>query len=374
MFWSPQSGGAGRYAAELVPALLTTDPGLRITAFATRGRPRADWEGEVDWVTLPLEAGGGPAPAAAARLAFQWGAIPLSAARRRLELVHGLAGVVPPFAPHVATVVTVLDLIWMRDRASMGRRDTLAMKASVLPSVRRATRVLTISGAVKDDVVRTFGVPPERVDVTHLGVRSGATRAASPAAVVRAELGLGDARVVLCVAQKRSHKNLDGLLRAFAQVEAADVVLVLAGAHTPYEDELRGLAEELGVADRVRFAGWLDDAALEGLYALASAFVLPSFEEGFGLPVLEAMRHGVPVACSDASSLPEVAGGAAELFDPHDPAAIARALERLLTDDARRAELIARGRARCRELTWEATARATLEAYARALRDRRARD
>ena len=105
-------------------------------------------------------------------------------------------------------------------------------------------------------------------------------------------------------------------------------MLVLPGSATPHEAELRALASQLGVAGRVRFPAWLPAADLEGLYRLAAAFVLPSFEEGFGLPILEAMGRGVPVACSNTSSLPEVAGDAAELFDPRSPEDIARAIAR----------------------------------------------
>ena len=117
----------------------------------------------------------------------------------------------------------------------------------------------------------------------------------------------------------------------------------------------------------MRFLGWVSGAEIEGLWALSEAFVFPSLYEGFGLPVLEAMARGVPVACSNASSLPEVAGDAALLFDPHDPGAIASAIERLLTDPAEAARLRALGEARAREFTWERTARLTLDCYARAL-------
>ena len=101
-----------------------------------------------------------------------------------------------------------------------------------------------------------------------------------------------------------------------------DAVLVLPGARTPHELELRHLAAELGIEDRVRFPEWLDQAELEGLYRMAACFCLPSLEEGFGLPVLEAMARGVPVCCSDASSLPEVVGTAGLLFDPREVSSI----------------------------------------------------
>src|SRR5262249_5847792 len=143
-------------------------------------------------------------------------------------------------------------------------------------------------------------------------------------------------------------------------------LLVLPGYATWYESELRERAADAGVSGDVRFLGWVSGGEIEGLWAIAEAFVFPSLYEGFGLPVLEAMARGVPVACSRASSLPEVAGEAALLFDPHDERAIARALRRLLDDGALRERLRALGRERAREFTWERTARLTLSSYARA--------
>jgi alpha-1,3-rhamnosyl/mannosyltransferase len=117
----------------------------------------------------------------------------------------------------------------------------------------------------------------------------------------------------------------------------------------------------------------VSEEELESLYQNASCFVLPSFKEGFGLPVLEAMRRGVPVACSNASSLPEVAGDAALLFDPNDVGAMANAMERVLRDPELGRDLVRRGYERCRLFSWEETARATLASYRRAIEDRRRR-
>jgi len=144
-------------------------------------------------------------------------------------------------------------------------------------------------------------------------------------------------------------------------------VLVLPGYPTAHEAELREHAKARGLEDDVRFPAWVSDEQLEGLWALARAFIYPSLYEGFGLPVLEAMARGVPVACSDASSLPEVAGDAALLFDPHRPAQIAAAIRRLLTDAGMRERLGELGRLRASAFTWERSARLTLETYARAL-------
>jgi glycosyltransferase involved in cell wall biosynthesis len=185
--------------------------------------------------------------------------------------------------------------------------------------------------------------------------------------VLRTRLGLGEDAIVATVSAGREHKNLPRLVRAFASLPRSDCALVIAGDVSRQEQELRALAEAGGVAARVRMPGWLSPEDLEGLYRSATCFVVPSLMEGFGLPVLEAMQRQVPVACSRTSSVGEVAGNAAELFDPDSEQQITGALERLLGDPARRQELIRLGIERCATFTWERTARATLRSYRRAL-------
>ena len=171
----------------------------------------------------------------------------------------------------------------------------------------------------------------------------------------------------LSLSAKRPHKNLLALIGALARIPAEDrPVLVMPGYPTAHEAELRGRASALGVSDDVRFPAWVSNAELEGLWSIARAFVFPSLYEGFGLPVLEAMARGVPVACSNASSLTEVAGHAALLFDPHEEGEIAAALRRLLEDEALCERLRALGVAQAAQFTWERTARLTLDSYARA--------
>ena len=173
---------------------------------------------------------------------------------------------------------------------------------------------------------------------------------------------------MLSLSAKRPHKNLLALIGALAQIPAERrPLLVLPGYATDHEAQLRERARALGVERDVRFLGWLSGEELEGLWQVADAFVYPSLYEGFGLPVLEAMARGVPVACSNTSSLPEVAGDAALLFDPNEEQAIAGALERLLSDRPEVERLRARGLERAAQFTWERTARATLASYARAM-------
>jgi glycosyltransferase involved in cell wall biosynthesis len=205
------------------------------------------------------------------------------------------------------------------------------------------------------------------VDVIPLGI--GVTRTAPlPEDALRARYGLGDRPIALSVSAKRPHKNLLGLLDALALIAPERrPILVVPGYHTPHERELRAHAAALGIERDVRWLGWIDVADLEGLYAAAAIFVFPSLYEGFGLPVLEAMSRGVPVACSDRSSLAEVAGDAARLFHPQVPASIASAMEAVLRDPTEARRLREAGRARAAQFTWERTARATAATYERAM-------
>lgn len=376
VFLHERSGGVGRYALELMPALLAAEPGIRITAFVSRELPPAvresAWAREVRWVTLPVTTTHGPRGAFALAIAAQWAALPALAALRRADVVHGLANITPLWAPRVARVVTLLDVVWLRYPAAMSAGAAQGMARVALPSARRADRVIAISHAAKADIVAETGIDGARIDVVGLAVAAGELPPATPADSLRATLGLGDADVVLSVSQKLVHKNLEGLIEGFARLDRPRTVLVLPGAPTPHEALLVRLARRLGVADRVLLLPWVSEPDLEGLYRLAACFSLASFEEGFGLPVLEAMRRGVPVACSRASSVGEVAGDAAELFDPRDHADIARALGAVLDDPARRAALVRAGHERSAHYSWAATARGTLATYRRAIEGHRA--
>src|SRR5262249_7495191 len=161
----------------------------------------------------------------------------------------------------------------------------------------------------------------------------------------RDRLGIGDRPVVLTVSAKRPHKNLMRLLEGLALIpNDRRPVLVLPGYAPQWEAELRDRAHGLGLDGDTRFLGWVSEDELENLYAAASCFVFPSLYEGFGLPVLDAMARGVPVACSDRGSLPEVAGAAARLFDPEQPESIAAAIGELLADRVERDRLSEAGR------------------------------
>jgi glycosyltransferase involved in cell wall biosynthesis len=361
-----ETGGMEVVARELIPALVDVAPaGTRFTAFINReasGVGGGPWGELVPAVTVPVNA----------RNRVQWvlgeqALLPRLAARAHVDVLHSLASTAPAWG-RFRRVVTVHDLIYARfPDAHAGIRD-LGMRALVPVAVRRSDRVMADSQSTRDDLVELLGVAPARIDVVPLGLGTVRREQPLPEHGVRERLRLGERPVVLALSAKRPHKNLLALIGALARLPAAErPVLVLPGYPTAHEADLRERSRALGIEEDVRFPAWVSAEELEGLWALARVFVFPSLYEGFGLPVLEAMARGVPVACSNASSLPEVAGDAALLFDPHDEAAIAQALQRLLSDRDLAEQLRALGLQRVREFTWERTARLTLESYARAL-------
>jgi glycosyltransferase involved in cell wall biosynthesis len=366
-----ETGGTEVAVNELVPQLIACAPGVRFTAFVNREAATVTggtyaamgpWAERLPAVTVPVNA----------RSRIQWvlgeqALLPRLAARHGVSLVHSLGNTAPGWG-RFRRVVTVHDLIYARfPEAHAGVRN-LGMRALVPLAVRRSDRVIVDSESTRRDLIALLGASPARVDVVPLGLGAVRRAEALPGPEVRSRLELGDRRVVLSLSAKRPHKNLAALIGALARIAPnRRPLLVLPGYPTWYEAELRERARAAGVGADVRFLGWVSRAEIEGLWAIADAFAFPSLYEGFGLPVLEAMARGVPVACSDAASLPEVAGDAALLFDPHDQRAIAAALERLLSDAALAERLRAAGKARAAEFTWERTARLTLASYALAL-------
>lgn len=364
-----ETGGMEMYARELAPALASTAPGIKITAFINREAADAglDLGSGIGMVVVPVHA----------RNRVEWVRgeqldVPRLAKRERIELMHSLASTAPGRGPFVR-VTTIHDLIYrLFPEAHFGLRS-LGMRLLVPLAAHRSQRIIADSQSTADDIHRFLRVRPDKVDVIPLGFGDvphlGAP--AEPQDDVRLRWQLGDRPLVLTLSAKRPVKNLVGLLEALALIPSERrPVLMMPGYPTPYEPELRRRARELGVQDDVRMPGWIPREQVEGLWQTARCFVFPSLYEGFGAPVLEAMRRGVPVACSDRSSLPEVAGTAALFFDPEHPREIAAALEELLTDERKAAELVRLGFAQADRFTWAETARRTLASYELALRGR----
>jgi len=375
VFLEPRMGGMDTYVRALVPELVRLAPEVRFSVFCNpRGRAylereawvdREAWPGRVELVTHPLLGRRGLKAASELTLL---GAL----AGGRVELLHSLA-MTAPLRTRAVNVVTVPDVTWIV-ASGPGERWTARLWRVIVPPVaRRADRVIAFSRAGAEHVTEYLRVPADRIDVVPLAAGTNELVAATPPAELRARLGLGEGPVILTVSAKKVHKNLERLVRAMVPVSERwpDAMLVMPGNPTEHERELRGLAAELGIGANVAFPDYVDAADLEGLYALSRCFVFASINEGFGIPILEAMRRGVPVACSRASSLPEVAGDAARYFDPLSVDDIGAAVNELLADRRLAADLAARGRERESAFTWQATAEGTLESYARAWRGRR---
>ncbi|MGH2859114.1 MAG: glycosyltransferase family 4 protein [Solirubrobacteraceae bacterium] len=366
VFLTPgRSGGMEIYARELIPELVAAAPEHRFVAFVSReaAAVAGPWNELIDAVTVPVRA----------ENRVQWvrgeqQLLPGLARRAGIELLHSFANTAPLWGGF-RRVVTIHDLSYqVVPDAHPGARGR-GMRILVPLAARRSHRVITDSLSTRDDLARLAGTPPSRVDVVPLGVGTVARTAPLGETALRARLRAAERPLVLSVSAKLPHKNLPRLIGALASMPAGErPLLVLPGYGTPHEAELREQAARLGVADDVRFLGWVDDEELEGLYAAATCVVFPSLYEGFGLPILEAMARGVPVACSARGSLGEVAGDAALLFEPESESAIAAAMTRLLTDPAQRDRLIASGRAQAKRFSWAATAAGTLESYQAAIR------
>jgi glycosyltransferase involved in cell wall biosynthesis len=360
---SGQTGGMEVVARELIPPLVrAAGDSMRFTAFVNASAGDGPWRDLLPTVTVPA-----PSRSRAWLTAAEQTFLPALTRRHGIHLLHSLANTGPFYCRCIRTI-TVYDLIYAHFPETTTWLMDKGVRVLVPAAARSAHRVITLSEATRLDLVETLHLDPERIDVVPPGI--GAVRRVQPLADadVRARFELGDRRVLLTLSAKRPHKNLLRLISALAAVPAdRRPLLVLPGYPTWHEPDLRRQADSLGVTEDVRFLGWVEDAEVEGLWEIATAFVFPSLYEGFGLPVLEAMARGVPVACSSAPSLREAAGDAALLFDPGDEHAIAEAILRLLSDESLRNDLRKRGRLRAGQFSWEQAAQLTLKSYRRAL-------
>lgn len=349
-----QRTGTERYSYEVIAALDRIAPAeVQFRLYINGGRERLP----------PLSS---RAQVRDLRLPRLWTHLRLGPAswRARPRVLFVPAHVVPLL--HPPTVVTIHDVGYRVFPEAHTARRRLELEVTTRWSLRAARRVLAVSEATKRDLVNWYGVNPDRITVTPLGLSAdfGPPDDRDCVTAVRARYGLLQRPYLLYIGTVQPRKNLARVIEALATVLAAgyNLDLVLAGKRGWLSEPIERRASELGIADRVRFTGYIADADLPALLAGALAFIFPSLYEGFGLPVLEAMACGAPVITSTISSLPEVAGDAALLVDPLDPYAIAAAIMRVHDDATLRADLRQRGLARARQFTWESCAQRTLEA------------
>jgi glycosyltransferase involved in cell wall biosynthesis len=349
--------GTETYSLHLIRSLIAFGTGHRFRLY-TNGQPPAGLFGG-DLAAANVELRSIPFP----RL---WTHLRLSAemAVRPPGVLFVPAHVLPLVHPR-RSVVTVHDLGYLAYPEAHRTFDRRYLDWSTRWNARRAKIVIADSTATRADLIRAYGVDARKIRVSHLGRDESLApvRDARVLAEAQARYGIA-AHYVLYVGTLQPRKNLARVIEAFARLAAdpafAGLQLVLAGKKGWLYDDLFAQVERMGLAGRVLFPGYIEDADLPALLSGALAFVFPSLYEGFGIPVLEAGACGVPVITSNTSSLPEVAGDAALLVDPHDVDAIAEAMNRLVTDAALRAELSRRGLANVQRFSWEKCARETL--------------
>jgi glycosyltransferase involved in cell wall biosynthesis len=300
---------------------------------------------------------------------FERWALPLELLARRPwpTLLHSVDHVAPAWR-NWRSVVTLHDLAFLLYPATH-TEESRAYYAASGESVRKAERVIAVSQRTASDAVRLLGVDPVRMRVVPEAAAPGfSPRGADEFAAVARRWGLDARPYVLFVGTLEPRKNVPLLLEAFTEVRAElDVQLLVVGGRGWLDEPIFAAHARSGLGDAVRFLGTLAEDDLAALYSHATVFVLPSLYEGFGLPVLEAMACGAPVLCSNAGPLPEVAGDAALLLDPHEPAPWAEAMLAVLTDDRLANGLRQKGFARAAAFSWTRAALATRDVYREAL-------
>ncbi len=343
-----QRTGTEQYALQLIRAMLDEAPAHDLHLYFRDAPPPGLFSSEATQHVIPWPR--------------MWTHMRFAAAlwRSRPAVTWVPAHTLPRIFPGRA-VVTVHDLGYQHFPEAHPKNERRYLDWSTRYSARRATRIMADSQATQRDLSHFYGIPAEKIHVVYPGLDDHLTRVDDPGqlAAVRARYDL-PARYLLFIGTLQPRKNIARLVRAFTDWQRhsteADIVLALGG-------NPGWLFDPAWTADapNVRRLGYVADEDLAALYSGALGFVFPSLYEGFGFPVLEAMRCETPVLCSQTSSLPELAGEAAILVDPASEQSIAQGIGALVGDAARRATLIEAGRGQAQRFTWGRAARQALD-------------
>jgi glycosyltransferase involved in cell wall biosynthesis len=350
-------GGTEIYLRSLVRALAEIDPHDRFFVFLNAETGPDLVPSHDNWSAAPLDVRAVNRPA---RILCEQTTLPLEARRLALDVLFNPGFTAPVFAP-CPSVTVFHDLQHKRQPENFRWFDLPFWRVLLYASAHRSSHLLADSGATRDDAIRFYKLAPGKITVAPLGVDPvffDVARRRSPE------------RYFLAVSTLHPHKNLDRLIRAFAEFRAqrGDFRLIIAGMRGFHTGQLESLRDSLGLQGAVEFTGWIPREDLYDLFANAYAFFYPSTFEGFGLPVLEALAAGVPTACSNVQPVSGIAGGAALQFDPSDTSAILDAMGRLTCDEALRTELAALGPIQAAKFSWLETARVTLQTIREAAR------
>jgi len=265
-------------------------------------------------------------------------------------------------------VATIHDVSYIDRPDYLPRSRAMQLRVTVKRTVKRAAKIITVSEFSRQRIAESYGLDPDQIAVTPLAAQKSFQPMNHEVAAQRARQSLGiDRPFLLNVGDLHPRKNQIGLVRAFSELirERPELphVLVMAGQHTWFAPRVLEAIRESGVSDRIVLTRFVDDETLRLLYNGCDLFVFPSFYEGFGLPVIEAMACGRPVVCSSATALPEVTNGAAVLFEPHSTAQQMRAMRDVLLDRELSERMQRKSVHRSQTFDWNETARRTLDVY-----------
>lgn len=360
-------GGMETYARNLVRGLLAADTGNEYRLFVgSEARGTIPINGRASEFVADARM---PGPLRRVRIVqslWQWVATTNELRRWRYDLLHCTLNLPRPAWGAQRMVLTLPDLNFEDLPELWGPIRSRVLKTHARMGARRAVAILTLSEFARRSIVERYHIPEERVFVSNCGVDHDRFHPVTADEWKQSsKLDLPE-RYVFCPANTWPHKNHPRLVQALAILRdrhRVRIPLLLSGAEKHGHAALEQAIAQHGLADQVRWLGYVSGDDLVRCYQRATAVVFPSLYEGFGIPVVEAMACGCPVACSNTAATGEVAGSAAETFDPTNPEAIATAVGRVIDDPTRRVELAEAGLARAREFTWERTATQTLAAY-----------
>jgi len=356
-FSATQPTGTERYTERLLRTIATLHPPERLRVYLNARRAPDDLPPNLDPCPIPW-------PRLWTHVRLSWEMV-----RRPPDLLFVPAHVIP--VHHPRSVVTIHDLGYLSEPAAHTSRSRWHLDRATRWNARVARRIIVPSEATARDLVDRYHTPVERIRVIAHGIDPpGDPPPAAATEAVRRRLNLPP-DFVLFVGTVQPRKNIATLAAAMQAVTSAGLPhrLVVVGKHGWKVDEVVAAVQRSGMSDRVQWTGYVGSADLRAIYHCASAFCLPSLNEGFGFPALEAMGCGIPTVLAARSALPEIAGGAALLVDPLSVSDLGQALVRVLTDQELIARLRLAGPRRARCYTWERTAQRTMEVLHEAMND-----
>jgi len=359
--FASQPRGVGKALIELFRHLLPLIPGWAVTLYTNRNE------------NIEL-----PAPARIKEIdirgdrfnAWERIRLPIAALISRLDLLHCPSQTAPPLTP-CPVILTVHDLIPLRMDDGWSAGEIRYFRKAMARSIAKARRIIAVSEFTKKDLLSTFDIPENKVDVVWWGVdrKVGQTPSEELWQRLCQEHGIRSPFFV-AFGGEAPRKNVPRILKAFSRFThetKGEFQLVLLGVTATGERRFSLIMDQLGISKQVILLGYLDDVVVCQLMRRSEALIYTSLYEGFGLPILEAMAIGTPVITSNVTSMPEIAGEASLLVDPGDSRAIADAMRECFANGVLRADLKARGLQRVNDFSWERAARETLASYSRAL-------